>query len=285
MGVQLFHQIFKAGSRQGGQPPGIALPALGRFEMRRGGKAGVAQRVAGIAREQVNFIHGAIEIQGGPARVGPGQWQCCTCVQERVRRKAKEKINDSFPLSPRRARGTAGGRGFYDGSPSRPCAPTCGGQKGGSEARAIGRSRGGLTTKIHAVVDALGNPLRFILTPGHVSDFTKAEELIADLPADHVLADKGYDSTALRDAIRNQHAVPVIPHRKTSPQVPCDYALYCERNLVSAFIGQNECQQALDYGAVGIIFWFCKRTSGNGFRHEDSRVSSTPATFEMVSKA
>ena len=92
-----------------------------------------------------------------------------------------------------------------------------------------------MSTKIHAVVDALGNPLRFILTPGQVNDITQAEELIAELPADHVLADKGYDSKALRETIVNQGAVPVIPPRKTSPQVPCDFALYCERNLVERF--------------------------------------------------
>jgi transposase len=73
--------------------------------------------------------------------------------------------------------------------------------KKGPEARAIGRSRGGLTTKIHAVVDALGNPLRFILSPGQASDYTEAEALIRDLPAEHVLGDKGYDSKALRDTI------------------------------------------------------------------------------------
>ena len=50
-----------------------------------------------------------------------------------------------------------------------------------------------MSTKIHAVVDALGNPLRFILTPGQVNDITQAEALIAELPAGHVLADKGYD--------------------------------------------------------------------------------------------
>jgi transposase len=92
-----------------------------------------------------------------------------------------------------------------------------------------------LTTKIHAVVDALGNPLRFILTPGPVNDITQAKALIADLPAEHVLGDKGYDATDLRDAVRQQGAVPVIPPRKTSPQVACDYALYCERNLVERF--------------------------------------------------
>jgi hypothetical protein len=84
-------------------------------------------------------------------------------------------------------------------------------EKGGPEARVIGRSRGGLTTKIHAVVDALGNPLRFILTPGQASDYTQAEALITDIPAGHVLADKGYDSGAFRDAIHAQDAVPDLP--------------------------------------------------------------------------
>ena len=56
--------------------------------------------------------------------------------------------------------------------------------------------------------------------------------MIADLPADHVLGDKSYDARPLREAIGNQDAVPVIPLRTTSPQVPCDYVLYCERNLV-----------------------------------------------------
>jgi transposase len=92
-----------------------------------------------------------------------------------------------------------------------------------------------LTTKIHAIVDALGNPLRFILTPGQASDFTQAEALIDEIPAEYVLGDKGYDSKAFRDAIEAQDATPVIPPRKTSPQVHCDYALYCERNLVERF--------------------------------------------------
>lgn len=84
-------------------------------------------------------------------------------------------------------------------------------------------------------MDGLGNPLRFILSPGQASDYTQAEALIQDLPAEHVLADKGYDSKAFRDTIAGHGAVPVIPPRKTSPQVPCDYVLYCERNLVERF--------------------------------------------------
>jgi transposase len=102
---------------------------------------------------------------------------------------------------------------------------------GGSGGRtAYCRSRGGLTTKIHVAVDALGN-----LSPSQASDYTEAKALIADLPADHVLGDKGYDSKALREAITEQHAVAVIPPRATCPQVGCDYALYCERNLIERF--------------------------------------------------
>ena len=81
----------------------------------------------------------------------------------------------------------------------------------------------------------MGNPLRFILSPGQASDITQAEALITGLPAEYVLGDKGYDAKALRHAIAEQNAIAVIPPRKTSPQVACDYALYCERNLVERF--------------------------------------------------
>ena len=63
------------------------------------------------------------------------------------------------------------------------------GKKGGPEDRAIGRSRGGLTTKLHVAVDALDNPVRFIVTPGERNDITQAEALIAGFPAEHVLAE------------------------------------------------------------------------------------------------
>ena len=67
-------------------------------------------------------------------------------------------------------------------------------KKGGQTAQALGRSRGGFSTKIHVSVDSLGNPLRFILTGGQQHDITQAEELIAGYAGEHVLADKGYDA-------------------------------------------------------------------------------------------
>ena len=56
---------------------------------------------------------------------------------------------------------------------------------------AIGRSRGGLTTKIHVILDALCNPLRLILTGGQVHDITQAEALLALIEPKALLADKG----------------------------------------------------------------------------------------------
>ena len=61
--------------------------------------------------------------------------------------------------------------------------------------QALGRSRGGLTTKIHMLADALGRPLRFIVTAGQVGDITQAPALIDGQTGDAVLADKAYDTT------------------------------------------------------------------------------------------
>ena len=74
-------------------------------------------------------------------------------------------------------------------------------KKGGQAAQALGRSRGGFSTKIHVSVDGLGNPLRFILTGGQQHDITPAEELIAGYAGEHVLADKGYDAQEFRQHI------------------------------------------------------------------------------------
>jgi transposase len=102
--------------------------------------------------------------------------------------------------------------------------------------QAIGRSRGGLTTKIHMVVDALGNPLAFSLTGGQVHDITQAETLTAEIQAEALLADKGYDSDKYVASLEVRAIKPVIPP-KTNRKVKrdCDFALYAERNLVERF--------------------------------------------------
>ena len=106
-------------------------------------------------------------------------------------------------------------------------------QKKRQSEEAMGKSRGGLSTKIHAAVDALGNPVRLILTEGQASESRQAEALIEGFQADYILADKGYDIDALIDTIVNNCAVPVIPpkrNRKIAREY--DKTLYKERNLV-----------------------------------------------------
>ncbi len=106
-------------------------------------------------------------------------------------------------------------------------------QKGGPEAQGLGRSRGGLGTKIHACVDALGLPIRLILTPGHRGDVIQAAALVEGLKPAAVLADKAYDADHFHDTLRQLGAKAVIPPRpeRARPH-PCDWRLYKERNGV-----------------------------------------------------
>lgn len=67
-------------------------------------------------------------------------------------------------------------------------------KNGGQEAQALGRSRGGFSTKIPAKVDGLGNPLRFILTGGERHESTQGEALLGEQVGDYVLADRAFDS-------------------------------------------------------------------------------------------
>src|SRR6476661_5610099 len=106
-------------------------------------------------------------------------------------------------------------------------------------AQAIGRSRGGLTTKIHALVDALGNPVELMLTPGQAHDLACAEPLIDNADPQALIGDKGYDADRFVEILAKRRITPVIPptaNRKITR--PCDYALYCERNLIERFFNQ-----------------------------------------------
>jgi len=90
------------------------------------------------------------------------------------------------------------------------------GGKGGAKNQAIGLSRGGQTTKIHALTDTLGRPVVLKLSAGNVPDITMADALLAEVEGcRYVLADKGYDSDKLRKSIRDKGARPVIPGRKS----------------------------------------------------------------------
>ncbi|MDE2365159.1 MAG: transposase, partial [Hyphomicrobiales bacterium] len=89
-----------------------------------------------------------------------------------------------------------------------------------------------LTTKIHAIVDALGNPLVVSLTGGEDQDITQAEALAKRVEVKAILADKGYDSDAFVQSLELHSIEAVIPPKSSKVKRGCDFALYRERNLV-----------------------------------------------------
>lgn len=101
--------------------------------------------------------------------------------------------------------------------------------------QAIGKSRGGNTTKIHMAVDSCGLPIDFIVTGGEVHDSKAAIELLEQLPdAEHVIADRGYDSEKIRELVRKKNGVPIIPRKRNSKigNDDIDWCLYKYRHLV-----------------------------------------------------
>lgn len=108
------------------------------------------------------------------------------------------------------------------------------GRKKDGQDQAIGRSKGGLSTKIHAITDALGNPLGFVLTPGQSSDLDGADVLLPTLIAMILLADKGYDADRrvleLLRALGKEAVIP--PKRNRRVQRYCDKEVYKARHLI-----------------------------------------------------
>jgi transposase len=112
-------------------------------------------------------------------------------------------------------------------------------KKDSQDQEALGRSKGGFTTKVHALVDALGNPLKFILTPGQRHDITQADSLVQELENTMLLADKGYDSNALVEQLEGQKCIAVIPPKKNRKyKRDYDEHVYKERNLIECFFGK-----------------------------------------------
>ena len=76
-----------------------------------------------------------------------------------------------------------------------------------------GRSRGGMSTKVHLAVDAQGHPVELSLTPGQDHDIKQASRLLADHEPDYVIADKAYDCDEFIQEIEDRGSIAVIPSR------------------------------------------------------------------------
>ena len=88
-------------------------------------------------------------------------------------------------------------------------------RKRGEWAQAVGRSRGGRTSKIHCLADDSGRPVAFALTPGNVTDISMAMPLLAVVARPDRITDKAYDADSLRDWLKIRRIKAVIPSTAT----------------------------------------------------------------------
>ena len=137
--------------------------------------------------------------------------------------------------------------------------------------RLIGRMKGGMNTKLHAVTNADGGPIRFFVTEGQVDDCTGAAALVGSLPkAERLLADRGYDADRFRDALKDKGIRPCIPGRKSGDMpLKHDKRRYKRRNRIEIIFGhlKDWCRVATRYDrcpkvflsavalAATVIFW------------------------------
>lgn len=108
-----------------------------------------------------------------------------------------------------------------------------------SEDECVGTSRGGRSSKIHALVDLRGRPLKLIITPGNYHDLKPAPELIRGLEEVIVVADKGYDSSKFREQIEKENCSSCIPVKKDAKTThPMNKAHYKKRHRVENFFSR-----------------------------------------------
>ncbi|MCK1744851.1 IS5 family transposase [Bradyrhizobium sp. 139] len=113
------------------------------------------------------------------------------------------------------------------------------GAKGGPQGQAIGRSKGGMTTKILALTDALGNLVRFVLLPGQRFDTVGVPPLIEGLAFDALIADKAFDSNAIIAELDARGAKVVISqHPRRAQPLAIDKEMYKWRHLIENFFGK-----------------------------------------------
>ncbi len=162
-----------------------------------------------------------------PIAYGPRK----TLYNRFVRWADKRHLAGNFPCPV--VSGRTSGRGhdrFFDGEG----APMCRWRKKGERAQAIGRSRGGRTTKIHALTDPACRSIAFLLTGGQVADCTAADTLLDQMPPTRILhGDKGYDSNAVRRKIEEKGTAPNIPPKANRRWKNCfSPYLYRDRNAI-----------------------------------------------------
>ncbi|WP_461343855.1 IS5 family transposase [Brevundimonas sp. GN22] len=112
--------------------------------------------------------------------------------------------------------------------------------KKGACGRLIGRTKGGMNTKLHAVTDANGRPISLFMTAGQVSDYIGAAAMLDSLPrAQWLRGDRRYDADWFRDALQAKGITPCIPGRKSRTEpIRYDKRRYKRRNRIEILFGR-----------------------------------------------
>jgi transposase len=156
----------------------------------------------------------------------------------------------------------AGGVAHGDSTTCKAHRSACGATDSTAEAEALGRSRGGLCSKLHGLVDDLGRILRLIPGPGQGADLGQAVALLAGIPARAAVFDRGYVSAKLRaDLAAEGCTTHIPPKRDMLDPPPWDPALYARRRLVENAFGRLK-----DWGRIALRRDKTRR-SWMGFAH------------------
>lgn len=178
-----------------------------------------------------HILRGGYPWRDLPRRFGP--WQT---VYGRFRRWSKDGVWGR--ILNELAKGAKGRLRFIDGSYIRvhqDGAPSL----HSADREGVGTSRGGRNSKLHALVDLHGRPLKLLITPGNVNDITVAPEVIAGICDAIIVADKGYDSAAFRTLLCATDNGTCIPKRKRSKTTsPYNRAHYRKRHRVENFFAR-----------------------------------------------
>ena len=132
------------------------------------------------------------------------------------------------------------------------------GPKKDKSSPSIGRSQGGLSTKIHAICDGLGRPTAFHLSGGQVHDLSGADALLGGIQAKILLADKAYDAEKrVLSGLKAKNCQGVIPCRNTHKvQRPYNKSLDKSRHLIENFWGKLK-----QYRAIATPYELCLKTN------------------------
>ena len=135
----------------------------------------------------------------------------------------------------------------------------CGRRKRGAERNALGRSRGGFSTKINARTNAEGLPIGVVMTPGQAHDVTAFPALMQEIDCDpeQMRGDKGYDSQAVRRDIAQRGGKAEIPSTATRKiQHTVDKALYALRNRIERLFNRakNSRRVATRYDKLAVRY-------------------------------